>query len=307
MSNVRKYGWCLGLVLLLGAVAAQADFRMEKELRLAPGGELELDAASGKITVEGTDRDGVRVVITSSREDIEERFDFSFRDDVGQAGDSGRALIKAEKRGSFVKRWFDWGSSLHFEVEVPRDVALLLDTAGGSIKVEDIIGPVSADTSGGSISVEQVFGNVRLDTSGGSITARRIDGDVLADTSGGRIEIEGVSGEVNADTSGGSVSVADAGGRVIASSSGGSVTVSFAPGNAEGGSLSTSGGGVTAYVDPGVSLDLDLSTSGGRASSDVPVTIRGGAGRSSLRGEVNGGGALLKLRSSGGSVRVKEL
>ena len=301
MSTVKKYAVCLGLVLMMGAAAAQADFRMEKELALAPGGTLELDADSGKVTVEGTDRDGVRVVITSSRSDVEDRFSFSFREDAD------RVLIKAEKRGSFVKRWFDWGSSLHFEVEVPRDVALLLDTAGGSIKVEDIIGPVDADTSGGSISVAQIFGDVRLDTSGGSITARRVDGSVLADTSGGRIEIEGVSGEVTADTSGGSVSISDAGDRVRASSSGGSVTVSFAPGNAAGGSLSTSGGGVTAYVDASVGLDLDLSTSGGRASTELPVTVSGSVGRSSLRGEVNGGGALLKLRSSGGSVRVKEL
>lgn len=300
-SRFGRYVVCLGLVLVLGAVAARADFRLEKELALAPGGELEVDAASGRITVEGTDRASVRVVITSSREDVEDRFEFSFREDAG------RALVKAEKRGSFVKRWFDWGSSLHFEIEVPRDVALVLDTAGGSITVEDIIGPVDADTSGGAISVEQIFGDVRLDTSGGSITARRIDGSVLADTSGGRIEIEGVSGEVRADTSGGSVSVKDAGGRVTASSSGGSVTVAFAPGNAEGGSLSTSGGGVTAYVDPGVSLDLDLSTSGGRASADLPVTVRNSGSRSSLRGEVNGGGALLKLRSSGGSVRVRPL
>lgn len=301
MSRIRKYVFSLGLVLFFGAVAAHADFRMERQLELAPGGELELDAASGKITVEGTDRSGVRVLITSSRDDVEDRFEFTFREEAG------RVLVKTEKRGSFVRRWFDWNSSLHFDVEVPRDVALLLDTSGGSIRVEDIIGPVDADTSGGAISVEQIFGDVRLDTSGGSITARRIDGNVLADTSGGRIEIDGASGEVRADTSGGSISIKDVGGRVMASSSGGSVTASFAPGNAEGGSLSTSGGSVTAYVDPGVALDLDLSTSGGRASSDLPVTVRGSFGRSSLRGQVNGGGALLKLRSSGGSVRVKEL
>ena len=301
MSRFSSYALCLGLGLLLAAGAARADFELTRELALAPGGEFELDAASGKITVQGGDRDGVRVRITSSRGDIEERFEFSFRES------DGRALVKAEKRGSFVRRWFDGGSSLHFEVEVPRDASLILDTAGGAIRVDDIIGSVDADTSGGAISVERVFGDVRLDTSGGSITARRIDGSVLADTSGGAITIEGASGDVSADTSGGSVKVSDVGGRVEASSSGGPVTVSFAAGNAAGGSLSTSGGSVTAYVDPAVGLDVDLATSGGRASVDVPVTVRGDVSRSALRGEINGGGALLKLRSSGGSVRVKPL
>jgi hypothetical protein len=36
----------------------------------------------------------------------------------------------------------------------------------------------------------------------------------------------------------------------------------------------------------------------------VPVTIQGKIARDSLRGEMNGGGPLLRLRSSGGSVRI---
>lgn len=301
MSKIGRYALLAALVLALGPAAARADFLLEKELELAPGGRFELDADSGRITVHGGDRQGVRVRVTSSRDDVEERFDFDFREEPG------RVVVRAEKTGSFVRRWFDGGSGLHFEVEVPRDVSLSLDTAGGSIWVEDIVGPVVADTSGGAITVRQVFGDVRLDTSGGSITAERIDGSVVADTSGGAIDIDGASGNVSADTSGGSVSVRGAGGEVTASSSGGPVTVYFAPGNAAGGSLSTSGGGVTAYVDPAAGLDLDLATSGGRASVDLPVTIRGSTSRSALRGTLNGGGALLKLRSSGGGVRVKPL
>jgi hypothetical protein len=57
-------------------------------------------------------------------------------------------------------------------------------------------------------------------------------------------------------------------------------------------SVSTSGG------------SIDASSSGGNVESDVPVTIQGRIDRDSLRGDLNGGGALLRLRSSGGGVRI---
>jgi hypothetical protein len=49
---------------------------------------------------------------------------------------------------------------------------------------------------------------------------------------------------------------------------------------------------------------VDASTSGGGVNSDVPVTIRGRVSRNALQGDLNGGGPLLRLRSSGGGVRV---
>ena len=149
-------------------------------------------------------------------------------------------------------------------------------------------GDVVADTSGGSISISDVTGKAHADTSGGSISMDDIGGDAVADTSGGSISIEGAGGKVEADTSGGPV------------------TVAFLAGNAQGGTLSSSGGRVTAILDPSVGLDIDASSSGGSVSSDVPLTIRGTVSRSELKGTLNGGGAMLRLRSSGGGIRIKE-
>jgi hypothetical protein len=82
--------------------------------------------------------------------------------------------------------------------------------------------------------------------------------------------------------------------------------VAFDQGNAQGGTLSSSGGRVTAIVDPSVGLDIDASSYGGSVSSDVPLTIRGTVSRTEIKGTLNGGGALLRLRSSGGGIRIKE-
>jgi hypothetical protein len=39
-------------------------------------------------------------------------------------------------------------------------------------------------------------------------------------------------------------------------------------------------------------------------SCDLPVTVVGERDRSALRGELNGGGAVLRARTSGGGIRI---
>ncbi len=156
--------------------------------------------------------------------------------------------------------------------------------------------------------MRDVRGDVVASTSGGSIDITGVRGSLRATTSGGGIAIDTVSGELYASTSGGGVQVRGAGGRVAAHSSGGSVTVRFAAGNNRGGELSTSGGGVRTEVDPSVALTIDASSSGGGVDSELPITGQGPQepfrSSTSLRGDLNGGGAVLRLRSSGGGVRI---
>ena len=305
------------IVLLVLPIAATAGTRIEKKLDLSSGGTFRLDTDAGSVSIVGGSSDGAEVVVTSKRDDIEEHFKLSFED----SGNEVR--VRVERRGSRVFNWFRSGPSMHFEIRVPKEVRVLvdtsggrieleaidgdvdLDTSGGSITVEDVRGKVVADTSGGAIRIREVWGDVRADTSGGSISISMIDGNVVADTSGGGISMNDVSGDIVADTSGGGISIEEAGGSVRADTSGGPVTVAFSQGNNAGGSLSSSGGRVTARIDPSVGLDIDASTSGGSVRSDVPVTVRGSVSKSTLRGQINDGGAVLKLRSSGGGIRIE--
>ncbi len=286
----------LGLLMACPATAG-ADFRLEKELELAPGGLLIVDAEGGRISVEGGATDGVHVLVTSTRSDIEERYRFSFE----SSGE--RAKIEADRRGL---GWFNWGDGgLRFEIRVPTETSVDLETSGGRIEVEGLEGEVLLDTSGGRIEIYDVRGDVDAHTSGGPITAEEIVGSLRAHTSGGSISVERVTGDVFANTSGGSVVLEEIGGHAEAKSSGGSISVRFSAGNGEGGTLSTSGGTVTAYVDETVSLDIDASTTGGRVTLDVPVAVRGAVSKRSVQGELNGGGPTLRMRSSGGSIRLR--
>jgi hypothetical protein len=60
-------------------------------------------------------------------------------------------------------------------------------------------------------------------------------------------------------------------------------------------------------VKKGVGFKLDASTSGGDVDAEgLTLTIeKGGVGKSKLIGDVNGGGPRLKLRSSGGDIKVR--
>jgi len=303
--------------LLAATLPALGQSRIEREFDLAPGGELVLDADQGSVEVQGSGSSGARVVISSRSLDIEDKFD------VSMSLSGGRLSIRVDRKGS--GKWFNWGrgGGLKFEIQVPRDTRVDIDTSGGSIVAEDLDQPARLDTSGGSIVARQIRGSLLADTSGGSIVAEEIDGDVTADTSGGSISIEQVRGDVVADTSGGSITISEVtgkstadtsggsitldeiGGYVYADTSGGSIEINFSANNYAGGEASTSGGGIRVNIDPTANLDLDAVASGGSVIANVPITVRGKVSKSSLKGKIGGGGALLKLRTSGGKIRIE--
>ena len=163
----------------------------------------------------------------------------------------------------------------------------------------------SAETSGGSIHLRDIKGKSRVETSGGGIEAMNLEGSLNAETSGGSIALERVSGDIHAHSSGGGIHIREAGGRVDADTSGGSIEASFSRGNARGGTLESSGGGITVSVDPSVSLAIDAH--GNSVSSDLPLTVQGEFSRGSLRGTLGRGGENLRLRTSGGSVKIQAL
>jgi len=316
-----KMLFALAAGFVLFAVPARADFKMERRLALEPGGTFTLNADIGTVTLTGDSTSGVAVTVTSRRDDFDELFDLSF--DESPAG----VTVGIKRRGGWLKgfwggEWF--GDDTQIVVHAPSrttanirtsggsiDVSrlsgrLAVHTSGGSLRAEEIEGPVEGTTSGGSIKMRNVGGDTIARTSGGSIDIVGVRGSLMATTSGGGIDVDTVSGDLHASTSGGGVQVRGAGGRVEAHSSGGPVTVRFAAGNKSGGELTTSGGGVRTELDPGVALSIDASSSGGSVHSDLPVTVQGTT-RNSLRGDINGGGATLRLRSSGGGVQISAM
>lgn len=280
----------LAVALLAGLLplgAAAEDFR--SSVGVDSGGTIEVELSAGSIEIDTHDESAVEVDAQSSG---------SFRFEL--SGDGSNARLTGEGSG-----WLGMLSprSVSVRIKIPEEFSVELETGGGRIEIDDVGGDVTARTSGGRIEVDGAAGQVVLQTSGGKIQVDDVDGDVLARTSGGSIEVSEVTGEVDVRTSGGHLKIHDVGGPVFARTSGGRISVRF--NDSAAGDIETSGGSIEVEMAEDSAVDLDARTSGGRVSVDQEVQVSGTFGRSEVQGQINGGGAELRLRTSGGNVRLR--
>jgi len=328
--KTKKILLVLNLVLLLIIFIVLSSARagemetIKRSFAVKTGGTLTLESDIGAIEVRSIIGENVNVEIRREfrgwdEEDVEDFLD-NFRVDMEQVGSDVNVTVHLKRR------WKDlWNHvKVRFYVEVPSEYNVDLQTAGGSISVEDlegevravtsggslnfgaIKGPVYGKTSGGSISLEKCSGDVSVHTSGGSISMGDVNGNVEAYTSGGSISMEQVNGSVEAETSGGSVHIEEVEGPLNASTSGGSMTAYMTKQPGSDCSLKTSGGSITVYLPPDISLDVDAKTSWGKVESDFNVLVSGSQDKSRLRGKIKEGGPELYLRTSGGNIYILE-
>ncbi|MDZ7267190.1 MAG: DUF4097 domain-containing protein [candidate division KSB1 bacterium] len=306
-TNIWRSGILLAwLVLPLLAVAQEE--RSEKSFTVKPGGWLELRADFGSVEVTSWAKDEVRVEVTKRVEGrSQRRASELFKDYEITYNQTANGVAIVAKMYGGSRRW--WGGNdglqVEFRLSVPQKYNLDLNTAGGSISVDNLIGEARLKTSGGSLTLGRIEGPVDARTSGGSITVGEVDGEVEVETSGGSISVDGAGGSLRAHTSGGGVTLRRLRGSVTASTSGGSLSAELLEQFNAPCDLSTSGGGISVYLAPGIKADVDARTSGGEVESDLPITVQGAIGEGKLQGKLNGGGPLLTLRTSGGDIRLR--
>ncbi|GJQ61497.1 MAG: hypothetical protein SCALA702_05500 [Melioribacteraceae bacterium] len=267
----------------------------EKTFSVEKGELLELFASTGNVKITTWENDEVYVkVFGNSR--AEEKVEFSF-DETSRG-----VKIKAEKRGS---NWFNWGSGikLNFEIRVPSRFDTEIKTAGGDIFVADLEGENELKTSGGDLTLFNLKGALEAKTSGGKIELEGHEGKAYLGTSGGDIDVKGQDGDIEAKTSGGDIEMNVKSGRVRGSTSGGDVRLVYS-GENEGIALSTSGGDIRMRLPSNIKAEIDCTTSGGRVRNNLNTTKIYRDKKTSLEAELNGGGALIKARTSGGDVTL---
>lgn len=305
-SGIVLIGLLLTAVPLLGGV----DGDIKKSFSVSEDGLLTVEADIGSIEVRTSSASKVDVEIQfesrrgSKRnfKDILEDFDVDF----DHSGKDVTVILDYPKgRRNF---WDNVGRyvRVRFYITVPKKYNVDLSTSGGSIQVDDLTGEVKSRTSGGSLVFGQIQGPVTGKTSGGSVNLDKCSGEVDVRTSGGSISIGEVQGNVLAHTSGGGIKVEEVMGTIEASTSGGSITARISKQPKSDCSLKTSGGGITVYLSEDIGVNVDARTSGGGVRTDFPVTVKGNISKNSLKAKVNGGGPELYLRTSGGSIYLKE-
>ncbi|OQX95011.1 hypothetical protein B6I21_07635 [candidate division KSB1 bacterium 4572_119] len=307
--------------------AKEYEDTIKKSFRVKPGQLFYLKSDMGSVDVGSWDKREVRLVVIKKARVSSKREAMRAFDDLEIRFDQNRQGVNVIAEYTGEKRWFSGRRKLRvrFEVMVPREFDLDINTAGGSISVEDLAGKIMLHTSGGSISVGKIDGPVNAKTSGGSIKVRGSNGDIDVHTSGGSISIGETTGSIDAETSGGSITLDRVDGDTRVHTSGGGLKLNNLSGNVQGSTsggsiyaeltknidsdcyLKTSGGGITVYLPRNISVEIDAHTSGGSVTTDFPITIKGKVKRNLLYGKINNGGPLLKLRTSGGGIRIKEL
>jgi DUF4097 and DUF4098 domain-containing protein YvlB len=210
---------------------------------------------------------------------------------------------------------------------------LKLETGGGNITIGSVKGQVQAETGGGNVTLVSSGLGAVIESGAGNVEIKRCGGKVKASTGGGSISLGDIAGPAEIDTGGGSIRLTSAKGRVGANAGAGSIelygvpsarvetgtggiTVKFINTGAERSDsmLETSSGDITVYIASDVAIDVRASVDLGNGHhitsdfSDIHIAAEGGqwAPRTlSAEGKLNGGGPLLKVRTTTGDICIR--
>lgn len=258
-----------------------------RQMAFEPGNRVRVTSKNGDIKVTAWDKNEILVTAEKhARPDtggvkwVLEKLNIGFKDSADAQGYLESITINVVQNGSEVSvdaeipKRSDMNAWVSYDVKIPNQAALDLVNSNGNVSVKGIQGEISGRSSNGKILFEELSGTITCDTSNGRIELVNVDGTVHAGTSNGGISVEH-SGDLSAD---------------------------------DAISCETSNGSIRVTVPGSSAFNVAARTSNGsvRTTFDVSRTDDGKR-RSRLEGSVNGGGPLLDLKSSNGSISIESL
>jgi DUF4097 and DUF4098 domain-containing protein YvlB len=213
---------------------------------------------------------------------------------------------------------------------------VVLETGGGNIKIAAAKGNIKAETGGGNLVVLSGLQGAVLETGAGSIRLDHCTGHVKATTGGGSVDLGDIGGPVEIESGAGSIRLTSAQGRVEAQTGGGTIQLDHATSvRAETGAggiivklvsssdlrsnstLETSAGDITVYLakDLPITVRASIEIANGHTIrsdfGDIHVSGEGGTWPGprtvTADGKLNGGGPMLKVRTSSGNISFLRL
>jgi len=313
---------CMALPLPAAAQGPAGAF--ERTLTVTGSVDLEVQSGSGQIRVEPGAAGSVRVAARLKAgnswlagSDVEKRIrQIEQNPPIEQQGNVVRI-------GRFADDDLPRNISISYEITVPADTKLGASTGSGSILVGAIKGPAGVKSGSGSVTVGRIGGNVVASTGSGSITvegaasleastgsgsidAASVAGPTKATSGSGRITIaQAGKGDVNVSAASGGIRLTGVDGAARVNSSSGSITIDGRPSGPW--TLNASSGGITLTVPPDAAFDLDARSNSGSIDSVHPVTmeVTGKIDKRHVAGKVRGGGPLVQVHCSSGSIRIR--
>lgn len=309
--TLRRLPWvaaALAAVFLVPGAPVSAQVRegsFDRTLTVAGAVDLTIQTGSGQIRIQPGGGGSVRIAArlkssgswTASDSDIEARIrKIEQNPPIEQQGNAIRI-------GRFADEDLSRNISISYDVTVPADTKVGASTGSGGIVVGAVKGTVSASSGSGSIQVDGASA-LKAHTGSGSIHAAAIAGEIAANSGSGSITIAQTgAGNVKVSAASGGVTLTGVNGPASVNTASGSISIDGRPAGPW--SLHAASGGVSVTVPPDAAFDLEAHTSSGSVSSVPPVTISGEIDRRRLIGKVRGGGPLVKIATSSGSIRIK--
>lgn len=272
-------------MILAGALAlALPQQQMDTTFAVRAGGQLQLEALNGAVTVGTWDRSAMRVRATHSG---------STRVEIDES--DGEVSVEVDHR-------FGGASQVTFEITVPRSYHVELEGVNLRATVEGVNGTVNIENVEGAIIVRNITGDIDVESVSGSITVAQVRGDVNATTVNEAVSLTAIQGDIETETVNGSIVMRTVDAlNVQASTING--LIEYHGTVRDGGRyyLGTHNGRITMAVPEQANARFSIETQNGKVEAAFPVQIRGTGGRE-FSFTIGSGSADIELESYNGTV-----
>jgi DUF4097 and DUF4098 domain-containing protein YvlB len=312
--RMKRTGWiAISLLLVFSLAAAKEKYeeKFEKTVALAKDGKVDISNISGDITVLSWNQDQVKIEAlkiseASSLEKAKENT-AKVTIEVVPEGSLLRIETKYPKSDKF------WGGdsvnvSVNYKLWIPEKAALKATNISGDISAETIGGAVALKAVSGDIHLTKAAGGADCNTVSGDVTVAEVTGSAFLKSVSGDVKASGVKGSVEAESVSGDIGLTEVSEASTVRVKALSGEVLYRGGVSKQGnySLKSHSGTVTLYIPADSAFDLEAETFSGEIQSDFEIKVMGKVSPKELSGSVNGGGAVLKVSSFSGDIKLKK-
>lgn len=213
-------------------------------------------------------------------------------------------LVNGQLRVGHLKgRAFKGNVSISFEIVVPAETRVKAGTGSGSMSIDGVAEIVKANSGSGRVKLHNIAGAAVANTGSGSIHAEGVAGTFDGDTGSGGIYLaQSAPGDVKVSTGSGGIEVHNIDGALHARAGSGRVRVNGRQNGTW--DIDTGSGTIRVNLPDEAAFQLDAESSSGSIVIEHPLTVQGKISKRHLRGNVRGGGDLLKIDTGSGDITV---
>ena len=283
LTRSRYYATALVSIVLLAMTGlSSAQNKKDYRFEVGPHSKVSIVNQYGKISVKPSPGNYVLVTATTYSDKVE----------VDQAQNGNRVDVQSHLLAGATSD----NARVDYEVMVPADASIDLESSTGPLHAERLHGDVEAESASAPIDVRDISGShVHVKTMGGTVT--------LSNIRDGHVEIDSVSGDVLLNSVTGPL--------VRVSSTTGRIQYDGDFGYAGEYRFNSHSGNIDATIPADASVDVKAQSVRGQVQNDVPLQpkvhtsflVREG---SSFAGTINKAASSVWLRTFSGRIHLKK-